>query len=907
MSDAPELRSITSGVVRHELANGLVLLVRPVEGAPATALVTRVKTGYFHEPDELAGISHVVEHMFFNGTPSRPGAEDISRETKALGGVLNAATAYDHTTYYAVLPGANWRPGLEIQADALQNPLFDAAVLEKEMGAIKQEARRKLDDAPAFGRESMFALAHEKHRIRRWRIGTEDVLDGIDREALVQWYEDHYRPENIVLSVVGDVDPDEVLEAVEQLYGGMPVGHLRQRGGPAEPAQDEFRYRRMNGQLKRAYLFVGFQTPGIKHRDLPALDVLATILGSGRSSRLSVRLRDELGAVTAVRAGSWQYQDVGMFEITALCDPLNLEMSTRELFVELQRLRHFGPTESEMDRARRILVSSQAFALEEVLGQANTLAGFEADGSYLDYDEELRDLMEVTPEDVSRVLDEYLAINQASVLEYVPWGFAGAPSAAEMRDHLDAILVASARDFLEPEFPATAAGVQPMATRQAWSDSLTAGAPDPATVSEFELPGGGRLVVQENPVAPTAAVGIWFRGGRIAEQPNFVGVTQVMQRVMLHETFNRSQDQIARELESLGSGIGATVQDDWFGFRVSGLARDLPHQLDVLFDVVLSPTFSETAFIDEVRLRKSVVEGVEDRSTAFTLDLARGLLYGQHPYGNPAEGSLQGLLAMNRELVEEFYFDQVRPETMFVVVSGDVEAGLVHRMVRSYVEAWDFRGLPLPSDATEFFTRERFGDPAPAPSNPIRYTERLKSQSTMVASWPTVPRVHEARPALAVLAEITGGLGGTFFEEIRTRRGLAYQVSTFNQNRMLAGEFSVFVACTPDSMPTVKSLVSELTRALAASPPTEAQLDRAKSALVGSWMIGGQTNAARIGRIASLTLSGQPLSDLDAWPDRIMAVSREDLERVASTWLDREPVATGMLLGKSGSDADPGR
>ena len=149
--------------------------------------------------------------------------------------------------------------------------------------------------------------------------------------------------------------------------------------------------------------------------------------------------------------------------------------------------------------------------------------------------------MEVTPEDVSRVLDEYLAINQASVLEYVPWGFAGAPSAAEMRDHLDAILVASARDFLEPEFPATAAGVQPMATRQAWSDSLTAGAPDPATVSEFELPGGGRLVVQENPVAPTAAVGIWFRGGRIAEQPNFVGVIQVMQRVMLHETFNRSQ------------------------------------------------------------------------------------------------------------------------------------------------------------------------------------------------------------------------------------------------------------------------------------------------------------------------------------------------------------------------------
>lgn len=905
MSETTDLRSITGGVVRDELDNGLVLLVRPVEGAGATAIVTRVKTGYFHEPDELAGISHVVEHMYFNGTTTRPGAEDISRETKSLGGVLNAATAYDHTTYYAVLPTENWRAGMEIQADALQNPLFDAAVLEKEMGAIKQEARRKLDSPMAYGRESMFALSHEKHRIRRWRIGTEDVLDSIDRESLVRWYEDHYRPSNIILTVVGDVDPEVVRATVEELYGDLPVGHLRQRSGPGEPRQDELRYRRMNGQLKRAYLFVGFQTPGTGDKDNPALDVLATILGTGRSSRLPVRLRDELGAVTGVSASSWQYEDIGMFEITALCDPLNLDMSTRELFVELERLRRFGPTPEEMDRARRILLVGQAFDFEEVLGQANTLTAYEADGSYLDYDSELRDLLAVTAADVSRVLDQYLEIDQASVLEYVPWGFDGPPSSEELRDHFDAILVAAARDFNAPEFPGASAGMLPVATRQAWSDELAAGAPAEPEVAQFELPGGGRLVVEENPVAPTTAVGIWFRGGRIAEQPNYVGITQVMQKVMLHETTNRSRDQLARELEALGSGIGASIQDDWFGFRVSGLATDLPSQLDVLFDVVLSPTLSEEAFVDELRLRKPTVEGVEDRSAAFTMDLVHGLLYGEHPYGHPAEGSMTGLLGMDRDLIEEFYFDQIRPETMVIAVSGDVEAQLVHRIVRAYVDTWDFRGLPLPAEASEYFTTDRFGDPTPAPVSPMRYAERLRSQSTLVATWPTVPRIHEDRAPLAVLAEITGGLGGTFFEEIRTRRGLAYQVSTFNQNRMLAGEFSVFVACTPDSVDVVRELVTSLTRSLATEPPTAEQLERAKAALLGAWRIRGQTNGARISRVGVFELAGQPLSELHEWPDRISAVTLEDLQRVAAAWLDRDPVATGLLLGRSGTDADP--
>jgi zinc protease len=268
---------------------------------------------------------------------------------------------------------------------------------------------------------------------------------------------------------------------------------------------------------------------------------------------------------------------------------------------------------------------------------------------------------------------------------------------------------------------------------------------------------------------------------------------------------------------------------------------------------------------------------------------------------------MPGLIALNRQLIEEFYFDQVRPETMVVVVSGDVDAELVEQMVRTYVEDWDIRGLRLPADAAGYFTEERFGDPVRQPASPVRLAERLRSQSAMVANWPTVPRTHPDRAAFAVLAEITGGLGGTFFEEIRTRRGLAYQVSTFNRNQMLAGEFSVFVACTPDSVETVRELVTSLTRSLATEPPTREQLDRAKAALVGAWQIGGQTNGARVGRLATFELSGQSPDQLRVWPEQIQAVTVDDLRRVATTWLDRPPLATGIVAGTLGSDANPNR
>ena len=167
----------TEGLRRETLPNGLTVLVQRDDSAAAVAVITHVKAGFFDEPDRWQGISHVLEHMFFKGTPSRAVGE-IARETKAAGGYLNAGTGYDHTSYYVVLPSTGLAQALDIQSDALRRSVVDADELRRELQVIIQEAKRKLDSPDAVAYETLHEVLFDRHRIRRWRIGYEEQLAG---------------------------------------------------------------------------------------------------------------------------------------------------------------------------------------------------------------------------------------------------------------------------------------------------------------------------------------------------------------------------------------------------------------------------------------------------------------------------------------------------------------------------------------------------------------------------------------------------------------------------------------------------------------------------------------------------------------------------------------------------------
>src|SRR5947208_2308802 len=224
----------TSGVQRQVLSNGLTLLVRREGATPAAAVVTHVKAGFFDEPDHWNGISHVLEHMFFKGT-STLGVGEIARATKALGGYLNAHTSYDHTAYFVVLPATRLEQAMAIQAEALRHPKLDAGELERELQVIIQEAKRKLDTPSDVTAETLHQVMFDRHRIRRWRIGTEEVLARFTRDDVLAYYRSRYVPERVILSVVGAVNEAEVVRLAERFYGDWPPTPGAEDPSPEEP------------------------------------------------------------------------------------------------------------------------------------------------------------------------------------------------------------------------------------------------------------------------------------------------------------------------------------------------------------------------------------------------------------------------------------------------------------------------------------------------------------------------------------------------------------------------------------------------------------------------------------------------------------------------------------------------
>ena len=339
-------------VHRTILPNGLTVLIQEEHSAPVVAIVTYVRAGYFDESDDQNGLAHALEHMFFKGTKKR-GVGDIAKETKASGGYLNAHTIYDNTTYYTVLPSSGFAAGLDIQADAYANSVIDAGELAREMEVIIQEAKRKSDNPSAVATETLYELLHDAHRMRRWRIGREEGLRRFTREKMNGFYRNYYKPSNTILVISGNVDPDKALTRVKELYGSLPPGDIARSRGPAEPDRHEFRYRELAGDIAQSQLVIGWNTPGSLDPDTPVLDIAASVLGTGRASRLYRAVREKKLA-SSVSAYDYTPTDLGVFVVHAETEPELTAVAARVMWDQVRQLREHRVEDDELQRVKRI-------------------------------------------------------------------------------------------------------------------------------------------------------------------------------------------------------------------------------------------------------------------------------------------------------------------------------------------------------------------------------------------------------------------------------------------------------------------------------------------------------------------------------------------------------------------------
>lgn len=874
------LDNFISGVRRTVLPNGLTLLTREENRGGVVAILTWVRAGYFHEPDEKAGMAHLFEHMFFKGSKSFPGAEEIAQHVSGLGGLTNAGTIYDSTSYYFVLPKEGFARGVQIQADAVINPLFDPGELRKECEVVIEESNRKLDNAGAVALERMFATSFREHRIKRWRIGSNEVLRNINRDDLLAFFATLYRPENIIVSIVGDISHEEAIRTATEAFGPLERGTMVKERGPAEPPQTEMRFAESRGDITQSWSVMGWHTQGEGGADEEALDVLSAILGSGRYSRL---YRGVVGAggANAIAAGHSVYEDVGIFSIRASSQDVNLDEVERRIIAEVEAMRRNGPTDFEMELARNRIEAGFVFELEEVLGQAQTLAWYESRGGFERIAAHMAKLEAITPEQVREVAQRYLTPGKLTVYHYRP--HSAPPAQPEF------VLTRIRSSYEASSVPSPERIDVPFHERTLPQAKTSTSSPQ-----RFVLRNGATLFVQQKPGTPTVAFGISFRGGRIDENSRNAGITQLMCRSMRRGTSTRSYEQINREIEFLGSQLDIVVDEDFFGFGIDVLQKHLAPAVEIMADVLMHPTFPAEGVAEEQRLQTASIERSLDSSTDRPFQLLYESFYGAHPYGLPAAGYHASLATLTPELVTEWYRTMVTGDSAVIVAVGDVDAETVKQICEE-----TFGRIPASSALRPAVP------PVIPPASPRLTVERRdRRQSAIAVAFPTVPPQHPDWIPLKVLGTVTSGLAGTFFAELRGRRSLAYTVYAGEAARNLAGAFVAYIATdAAKEQEALEGLLGEIRR-LAVDGFDDDDVVRARSAIAGTTRIRLQTNSAVAGEIAEKYLYGLGLDFVDRFLDRVRMITADELRGVAAKYLSTENYATAILRGRAQTGAE---
>ena len=294
----------------HRLANGITVAVEPMDGVETLAVGLYADVGSRSEPEGLGGLAHMVEHMVFKGAGGRD-ARAIAEAIEDRGGSLNAWTARDHTVFHARLLAGDLPLGLDIIADLIRSPHFDAEELERERQVVLAELGEARDTPDDIIFDHLSGVAFGGQPLGRPVLGTEESIAAIDVAALKGWISGQYSPERLVVAAAGKVDEDELLRLVEARFGDLaaaPAPSLARAAFTAGTHQDRRRF----DQLHLAF---AYPAPAHGDADLHAMAAFAQVAGGGMSSRLFQELREARGLAYSIYAWAQPYADTGMFGV----------------------------------------------------------------------------------------------------------------------------------------------------------------------------------------------------------------------------------------------------------------------------------------------------------------------------------------------------------------------------------------------------------------------------------------------------------------------------------------------------------------------------------------------------------------------------------------------------------------
>ncbi len=352
-----------------KLENGLRIVTDTVSTVESVAVGIWCDVGTRHENMKQNGIAHMVEHMMFNGTPTRT-AKDIVEQIENVGGQMNAYTSRENTAYYVHLLKDDLSLALDVLSDMIQRPTFPDVDLEKERGVIIQEIGMVNDTPDDLVFDIYQETAYPAQSLGTPILGTADIVQNMSKDSLFGYVKNFYNPENLILSAAGNVDHVDLVALAEKLFVDLPASNK----STYQKADYKGGEHRAHKELEQSHIVLGFQGVKKKDPDYYAAALLSTVLGGGMSSRLFQEVREKHGLVYSVYSSHTGYSDDGQFEIYAGTGPDKLTKLIPVICDEVQRICQENISSDELQRAKSQLRSGILMGRESMLSRANRQA-----------------------------------------------------------------------------------------------------------------------------------------------------------------------------------------------------------------------------------------------------------------------------------------------------------------------------------------------------------------------------------------------------------------------------------------------------------------------------------------------------------------------------------------------------
>ena len=840
------------------LPNGLTLIVHEDRKAPIVAVNVWYHVGSKNEKPGKTGFAHLFEHLMVNG--SKNFNDDYFQALDRLGATdLNGTTNNDRTNYFQNVPTSGLDQVLFLESDRMGHllPAIDQKKLDEQRGVVQNEKRQMENEPYGIAYELATKGTYPPGHPYSWTvIGSMEDLNAASLKDVQDWFKTYYGAANAVIVIAGDIDAKTAKEKVEKYFGWIPPGPppvrhrewvAKRTGTVRQVAQD---------QVPQSRIYKIWNVPGANTRDTEMLDLAASVLGGGKTSRLYKRLVLQDQLASSVTAANETNEIAGQFNIEATARPgVDLAKLEAALDDEFAKFLHTGPTEQELKLAKTQALASFLRGVERIGGfggKSDVLANCEVyTGNPACYKKSLEIFEKATWPEVKNTANQWLR-DGVYILEI----------------HPKAKLKEAGKDTDRSKLPPSGA---PSTLRIPTSQRTT-------------LSNGMKVVLAERHETPTINLALQFDAGYAADSLAIPGTASITNRMLLEGTAKRTGPQISERNAELGAQISANASLDTSTVSLSALKMNLDDSLDLYADILRNPAFPAADFDRVKKLQQAGIGREKAEPNALANRILPGLIYGaNHPYGQPFSGSgtEASLAKITRDSVANFYSTWYKPNNATLLIVGDTTLAEIKPKLEKLFGDWKTGEVPKKNIA-QVQHREK---------TTVYLIDRPGAvQSVIMAGQVAPPRNNTDEPAIDVFNSL---LGGSFVSRLnmnlREDKHWSYGAfTTIIGSRAQRSFLAIAPVQSDKTSESLAEMVKEFRDVLRAKPVTDEEVAKMQESLTRSMVGERETKNGVLGDMLTITRYGLPEDYFATYAQKVNALKKSDINAIAERILRPE-------------------